>query len=341
MDPWLDLVRHERPFQIVQTQTTTSCFKILPTQEQSLLWNWRLPTLDIHVWLWKFTLFLILSFRRNHSFCYQEFLIFSHHFIKNLSPRYFSILENIILEIIIIKSIISCAATPTHEWFILAFKPFYSPVECLDEIEKFLVNEICIPILESKTLDILLNKMRDYTSYYASEISTVARSSVPNLPDYGCPLGQNNCANQNGLPRCLHAGTPFPFLLSFARLSMVITSCHKGLTSKVSLQFNTLQSRCLWYCSIWVCMHTEQAGNMSDHGGKQSYNLWNSSPPLDSVGRAGLAFQRSQVRYLPWPSVSSAWAVWTQPHSPVCWHLARTWSTRWYQEAFAWLATVC
>ena len=51
-------------------------------------------------------------------------------------------------------------------------------------------------------------------------------------------------------------------------------------------------------------MHTEQAGNMPDHSGKQSYDLWNSSPSLDSVGRAGLAFQR--VRFLPWPSVSSA-----------------------------------
>ena len=128
-----------------------------------------------------------------------------------------------------------CTMLQAYDWFILPFKPFYSPVECLDEIEKFLVNEICIPILESKTLEIFLDKMRDYTSFYASEVSMVARTRVSNLPDYGCPLGQNSCSNQSGLPRCLHKGTPFPFLLSFARLSMVITSCHKGLTSKVSL----------------------------------------------------------------------------------------------------------
>ena len=105
----------------------------------------------------------------------------------------------------------------------------------MEEIEKFLVNEICVPILESKSLEILLDKMRDYTSYYVNEVSTVGRARVANLPDYGCPLGQDNCSNQTGLPRCLHKGTPFPFLLSFARLSMVITSCHKGLTSKVGV----------------------------------------------------------------------------------------------------------
>ena len=110
-------------------------------------------------------------------------------------------------------------------------------MESLEEIENFLVNEICVPILESKTFQILLEKMKDYTSYYVSEISSVGRTQVPNLPDYGCPLEQNSCSNQSGLPRCLHKGTPFPFMLSFARLSMVITSCHKGVTSKVSILY--------------------------------------------------------------------------------------------------------
>ena len=97
------------------------------------------------------------------------------------------------------------------------------------------MNEICVPILECKTFEILLNKMRDYTSYYLSEQSTLGLTPVPNLPEHSCSLGQDGCSNQTGLPRCLHKGTPFPFMLSFARLSMVITSCHKGVTSKVSI----------------------------------------------------------------------------------------------------------
>ena len=109
-------------------------------------------------------------------------------------------------------------------------------MECLDEIENFLVNEICVPILDSKTLEVLLAKMKDYTSYYVQEETTIGRNVVLNLPDYGCPLKHNSCSNQNNHPRCLHKGTPFSFLLSFARLSMVITSCHKGLTNKVSIQ---------------------------------------------------------------------------------------------------------
>lgn len=109
-------------------------------------------------------------------------------------------------------------------------------MECLEEIEKFLVNEICVPILESKTLEIMLAKMRDYTSYYVPKTSMVRRTVVPNLPGYGCPLGEIRF-NQTSLPRCLHKGTPFPFLQSLVRLSVVITSCHKGLTSKVSTNF--------------------------------------------------------------------------------------------------------
>ena len=127
-------------------------------------------------------------------------------------------------------------------------------MECLEEIEKFLVNEICIPILESKTFEILLDKMRDYTSYYVREISSAGRTSVPSLPDYGCPSGQTSCSDEAALPRCLRKGTPFPFMLSFARLSMVITSCHKGLTSKVSssvcLSFSLVSCHELKSCNL-------------------------------------------------------------------------------------------
>ncbi|XP_028409671.1 RNA polymerase II-associated protein 1-like [Dendronephthya gigantea] len=114
----------------------------------------------------------------------------------------------------------------------LSTQPFYSPVECLEEIESFLMNEICVPILESKTLSILLVRMRDYTSYFTRETSAADPSRIPNLPDYGRCAGQSSCSNQPDIPRCLHRGTPFPFLLSFARLAMVITSCHKGLANK-------------------------------------------------------------------------------------------------------------
>ena len=40
------------------------------------------------------------------------------------------------------------------------FQPSYSPVERLDEIEKFIVDDICVPIMASKTMKTILGKLR-------------------------------------------------------------------------------------------------------------------------------------------------------------------------------------
>lgn len=99
-------------------------------------------------------------------------------------------------------------------------------MESLQEIENFVISEICQPMLDCKTFETLLSRLTDYTSYYASSASTNKQPSVTSLPDFKCSLSDD-------LPRCLRDGSPFPLLLSFSRLAMIITSCHKGVAKKV------------------------------------------------------------------------------------------------------------